>query len=72
MTNQTKIEWCDFTGRQLGAFKAAAKKLGVTFNEYKALRDAGLLDLPRTQGKRTRHLQCGRRCERAEARKWLK
>lgn len=50
MAENSKIEWADHaglvgnpTGRQLGAYKSAAKKVGCTLEQWMAKRKAGLL-----------------------------
>jgi hypothetical protein len=37
----SKIEWAKLRGRKLGAFKTAAVKIGVGFDEYKSRIDSG-------------------------------
>lgn len=34
MSDKSKIEWTDATSRQLGSLKTAAKRIGVSFEEY--------------------------------------
>ena len=42
MGDKSAIEWKKLDGRQLGAFKTAAKKIGISFERYKEMRDSGL------------------------------
>jgi hypothetical protein len=39
----TSIQWTDIKGRSLGRFKAAARRVGLSFDEYRARLDRGEL-----------------------------